>query len=66
MVRRIEEAVGVCRQCSEAACWKHGVKSELYLPSAYGRLPPGNKVLMFFLCEDCHRESAKAMDHSTA
>ncbi|MBI2861490.1 MAG: DUF2180 family protein [Chloroflexi bacterium] len=55
----IQEAVGVCQQCGEAVCYKHAVKAEFYLPSANGKLPQGNRVLMPLLCEDCHEELKK-------
>ena len=55
----IQEAIGVCKQCGEAACWEHAVKAKFYLPSADDELPQGNLVLTPLLCVDCHEELKK-------
>jgi hypothetical protein len=54
---QIAEAVGVCKECGEAVCSKHAVKSDVALPGdAQAEVKLGHHVLLPLLCVDCYDE----------
>lgn len=55
---QVAEAVGVCKQCGEAVCDRHAVKSDIPLPGEAGAVTRAHPVLLPLLCADCYQELA--------
>ncbi|MBI5287807.1 MAG: DUF2180 family protein [Chloroflexi bacterium] len=54
---QLSPAVGVCRQCGEAVCAHHAVKSDIPLPSSqYALTERTHPALLPLLCADCYDE----------
>jgi len=54
---QLTAAVGVCRQCGEAVCVRHAVKSDIpLLGSQYAVTERAHPVLLPLLCADCYQE----------
>jgi hypothetical protein len=54
---QVAEAIGVCKQCGEAVCAKHAVKSDVPLPGdGHGKVEKAHPALLPLLCADCYDE----------
>jgi len=61
---QIAEAVGVCKECGEAVCGEHAVKSDVALPGdAQAKVKLDHHVLLPLLCVDCY-EAIKSLSVS--
>ena len=56
---QVADAVGVCKQCGEAVCDRHAVKSDIPLAgAAHAEVERAHPVLLPLLCVDCYQELA--------